>query len=162
MRDTARRYGTCPTQVLYGAAHGYVRVGDRRWVSPRLLLNRPYTVPGTGKRRRAELLDLGRLRWGTADPQAPDFDCRVTVAGDEAVTELRIRWALPGFSDPSRHRVVVPWPDGTVSHRRVGALGIELAGSRFEYDWEDWTTVDWHERRKAGWDALARAFRERR
>jgi hypothetical protein len=47
---------------------------------------------------------------------------------------------------------------GTISHRRVGAVGIEGAGSRIAYDWDGWTAVRWHERRKAGWDALSRAF----
>jgi hypothetical protein len=149
---------TDPTQNLYARARGYVAVERGAWVSPRLILNRPYTVPGTGERRPTELLDVGRLRWGTADPAARGFDSRVTVAGDESVTELRIPWALLGFSDPSTHTVYVPRPDGTVSHRRVGALGIELAGSEVEYDWKDWTAVRWHERRKAGWAAVARAF----
>lgn len=69
----------------------------------------------------------------------------------------------PGFSDPSTHTVSVPRPDGTVSHRRVGALGIQLAGSsepEIEYDWQDWTSARWHERRKAGWAAVSRAFAE--
>ncbi len=47
---------------------------------------------------------------------------------------------------------------GTISHRRVGAVGIEGAGSRIAYDWDGWTAVRWHERRKAGWDALSRPF----
>jgi hypothetical protein len=29
-----------------------------------------------------------------------------------------------------------------------------------DYGWEGWDTVDWHERRKAGWDAVALAFSE--
>ena len=49
-------------------------------------------MPGTGEVRPTELMDVGRLRWGTADPAAGDFDGRVTVAGDEAVTEIRIPW----------------------------------------------------------------------
>jgi hypothetical protein len=37
---------------------------------------------------------------------------------------------------------------------------VERPGTRVEYDWDDWTRVDWRERRKAGWDAVARAFAE--
>jgi hypothetical protein len=48
--------------------------------------------------------------------------------------------------------------DGTVGARRVGPLRIELAGEAVEYDWEPWTSVRWHERRKAGWATLARAY----
>lgn len=141
------RSATDPTSILY---RRHVAAPRGPWLSPKMLLNRWPT----------ELLDVGRLRWGTADPEAPGFDARVTVAGDEAVTELRIPWGLLGFSDPSTHTAFFPRSDGTVAHRRVGAIGIDLAGSRVEYDWEDWTAVEWHERRKAGWDALARAFRQ--
>jgi hypothetical protein len=52
-----------------------------------------------------------------------------------------------------------PHPDGSVDALRVGALQIRLPGETVEYDWDDWTEVRWHERRKAGWDTLARAFR---
>jgi hypothetical protein len=149
---------TDPIQNLYALARGYVPVERAPWVTARLILNRPYTVPGTGERRPAELIDVGRLRWGTADPGARGFDGRVTVSGDEAVTELRIPWALLGFSDPATHSVAVPRRDRTVSHEQVGALGILVGSTELEYDWPDWTAVRWHERRKAGWDAVARAF----
>jgi hypothetical protein len=150
---------TDPIQMLYALARDYVPVERGPWVTQRLILNRPYRVPGTSEVRPTELMDVGRLRWGTADPDAPDYDGRVTVAGDEAVTELRIPWALLTFSDPSKHMVWEPHPDGTVDALRVGALKISLPGETLEYDWDDWTAVAWHERRKAGWDTLARAFR---
>jgi hypothetical protein len=150
---------TDPIQMMYAIARDYVPVERGPWVTQRLILNRPYRVPGTSEERPAELMDVGRLRWGTADPSAPDYDGRVTVAGDEAVTELRIPWALLTFSDPSKHMVWEPHPDGSVDALRVGALQIRLPGETVEYDWDDWTEVRWHERRKAGWDTLARAFR---
>ena len=157
---------TDPISYLYGVARGYVPVepadlerGSGAWVSPRLILNRPHTVPGTSERRPTELLDVGSLRWGTADPAARGFDSRVTAAGDEAVTELRIPWALLTFSDPATHTVWEPRVDGSVGERRVGAMRIALAGEAVDYEWEDWTSVRWHERRKAGWETLARAFR---
>ena len=158
---------TDPISFLYGIKHDYVPVdpadlepGSGAWVTPRLILNRPYTVPGTGERRPTELFDVGKLRWGTADPDAEDFDGRVTVAGDDAVTELRIPWALLTFSDPSSHTVWDPRPDGSIGSREVGPLGIEVVGEAppVEYAWDGWDAVEWHERRKAGWDAMAGAF----
>jgi hypothetical protein len=156
---------TDPISFMYGVARDYVPVdradlvrGSGAWVSPRLILNRPYTVPGTSVQRPTELMDVGRLRWGTADPAAPGYDGRVTVAGDEAVTELRIPWALLTFSDPSKHMVWEPRRDGSIGALRVGALRIELRGQVVEYEWDDWTAVPWRERRKAGWSTLARAF----
>ena len=96
---------------------------------------------------------------GHRRPGRADYDGRVIVAGDEAVPELRIPWALLTFSDPSKHMVWEPHPDGSVDALRVGALRIELPDETVEYDWDDWTAVPWRERRKAGWDTLARAFR---
>ena len=49
--------------------------------------------------------------------------------------------------------------DGSVSALRVGALQIALPDETVEYDWEDWTAVPWRERRKAGWETLAQAFK---
>jgi hypothetical protein len=162
---------TDPMSILYGERRPYVpvrradlRPGSGAWVSPRLILNRPYTVPGTGERRPTELLDVGRLRWGTADPAAPGFDGRTTVAGGDGFVELRIPWALLGFSDPSSHRVYVPKADGSVGTLTVGRVGIAVApsgGARVAttgYDWDPWNRVAFHERRKAGWPAVARAM----
>ena len=138
--------------------------GSGAWVRPRLILNRPYRVPGTGERRKAELLDVGALRWGTADPGARDFDSRVTVAGAGEVVELRIPWAMLTFSDPSSRSVWVPKADGSVGTLKVGRLGIEAAPATGPavrtagYGWEEWNRVAFHERRKASWPAVRRAM----
>jgi hypothetical protein len=156
---------TDPISWMYGVAHDYVPVeradlepGSGAWVSPRLILNRPYTVPSTGERRPTELIDVGALRWGTADPRAPGFDGRVMAAGDAETAELRIPWALLTFSDPSSGRVWQPREDGTVSSLQVGPLAVTSGGASAAYAWEPWDRVDWRERRKAGWGAVARAF----
>ena len=129
-----------------------------------MILNRPYRVPGTGERRPVELLDVGALRWGTADPAARDFDSRVTVAGGEDFVELRIPWALLTYSDPSSHSVRVPKADGSVDTLKVGRLGIEAAPAgepavrTAGYGWDEWNRVEFHERRKASWAAVQRAM----
>ena len=80
------------------------------------------------------------------------------MIGDGAVVEVRIPWALLTFSDPSSHLVYVPRPNGTIGTRKVGPMRIEALGSEAEYGWDDWNKVDWRERPKAGWDAVAQAF----
>jgi hypothetical protein len=62
---------TDPIGFLYGLARPYVPVeeadlepGSGAWVRPKLMLNRPYTVPRTGERRPTETLDVSALRWG--------------------------------------------------------------------------------------------------
>jgi hypothetical protein len=78
----------------------------------------------------------------------------VTVAGDGATVEVRIPWALLTFSDPSSHSVWVAHDDGTVGTLKVSGLRIDGG----DYTWDDWNAVQWRERRKAGWSAVARAF----
>jgi hypothetical protein len=147
---------------MYGVARHYVpvdradlRPGSDAWVSPRLILNRPYTVPSTGEKRPTELVDLGELRWGS-----PETDGRTTVAGDGAVVEVRLPWSMLTFSDPSSHLVYTPRADGSMGTKKVGPMRIEALGSQADYDWDDWNSVEWRERRKAGWDAVAEAFAE--
>jgi hypothetical protein len=168
----AQSASTDPLRWLYGVTRHYVPVkrsdldpGSGAWVSPQLILNRPYTVPGTGEKRAVELLDVGRLRWGTANPAAKAFDGRVTVAGGKDLVELRIPWALLTFTDPSSHMVWVPKGDGSVGTLKVGRLGIQVAAQGAApvvtsgYGWDDWNRVDSHERRKAGWPMVERAMR---
>lgn len=124
-------------------------VGQRSepWVSPRLILSRPLTIPTTGQPLPPEFLDLGTARWGGSD-------VRRLVAGSGRDVELRIPWMLLGFADPSSRRVFTPNPAGGVSFRTVGAITVD--GRR--YTWPTWNRVRWHERRKAGWSTLKSAF----
>ena len=117
------------------------------WVSPRLILSRPLTIPTTGQVIPPEFLDLGTLRWGGSD-------ARRLAAGDGRAVELRIPWMLLGFADPSSKTVFTPNPAGGVTFRRVS--GIRVDGRR--YTWPTWNAVTWHERRKAGWPTLKAAF----
>jgi hypothetical protein len=162
---------TDPIEILYGLNHGYVpyRAADLRqnsnaWVDPRLILDRPYTVRGTGQARPTELIDLGHLRWGTADPNAPGDDERVLAAGDGRTVELRLPWMLLGYADPSSNRVYVVHDSGAVTTQKVGPIGVAVAPAgrpavaARSYGWAGWNSVQWHERRKAGWGTLQRAF----
>jgi hypothetical protein len=161
-----------PVAFQYGLALPYVAV-DRRelepesgaWVRPRMILNRPYVVPSTGERRAVELADLGTLPWGTANPRDRRHDARVLASARGAVVELRLPWALLGFSDPSSRQVLIPRADGTFGTRTRERVGIAVAAEggllrTAGYAWKDWDAVRWHERRKAGWPALRRALAE--
>ncbi|MDX6646117.1 MAG: hypothetical protein QOK40_1844 [Miltoncostaeaceae bacterium] len=162
---------TDPLLFQYGLANPFlpVRPADLRpgsgvWVPLRQILNRPYVVPSTGEQRPVEIADLSSLRWGTTDPRSRAFDDRNLLMGRGSVLELRLPWSMLGFSDPSSHLVAVPRTDGTIVARRVGRLGIAIAGpaaaltTTSGYGWAGWQSVRWHERRKAGWSVLASAF----
>jgi hypothetical protein len=141
-----------PISGLYGVGH------SGAFVEPRLILNRAYTVPSGGGKRPVELMDIGHFRWGTADPSAPAYDGRVLASGDGRTVELRIPWMMLGYADPSSHQVYVLHPNRTVTTQTVGPLTLSVGGSSGSYDWKDWNAVDWHEREKAGWGTLVKAF----
>jgi len=92
----------------------------------------------------------------------------VTVASSGEVLELRLPWALLGFADPSSRTLTVPRADGTVGTEQLpeGAkigLGVfdgagRPLGRPAGRGWEPWQRVVSHERRKAGWPVLRRAF----
>jgi hypothetical protein len=131
------------------------------------MLDRPYVVPVTGQAHPVEIASLGALGFGSGDPASPGFDARNLVDAHERVVELRIPWALLGFSDPSSHAVVMlDRADGALTSTVVGRTGIVVAtpGSTplvtRGFDWENWNRVAWHERKKRSWPLMAAAFAE--
>jgi hypothetical protein len=143
---------------------GDLKQGSGQWTRPTLILNRGYTVPTTGEQRPVETKDLGTLPWGTGDPAARGYDVRTLIAGNGSLVELRIPWALLGFSDPSDRSVFVPHADGTFTSAKVRRIQIAAAapGQKLvrgrPLPLKSWNSVQWHERRKAGWPALRAAF----
>ena len=138
---------TDPLPALFGVPP---RQGP--WVTPQLLLSRTLRVPTTGQELAPNTLDLGTLRWGGSD-------VRSLVAGRGDVVEVRIPWMLLGYADPSAHLVYDPVGPGPARTVRVGPLGVSLNGTPVgRYAWSGWNRVSWHERRKAGWPILRRAF----
>ncbi len=159
-----------PAAFLYGIHDGYLPVdraslqpGSGAWVSPRLILDKPFTVPGSGEHHDVQMVDVGTLPFGSGDPASPSFDERHLVDGQGTVLELRIPWALLTYSDPSSHQVWQTHPDGTLTSRTVGPLGIAVVqggttAASAHYSWDGWNKVTWHERRKAGWNTVATAL----
>ena len=79
------------------------------------------------------------------------------------VVDIRIPWMLLTFADPSSHLVYRVGASGVVTTEKVGAMGISLAGAgqvsaTSGYAWPGWNTVQWHERRKAGWTDVRSAM----
>ena len=162
-----------PTRIRYGLGSEYFDV-DRAdmerdsgvWVHPLQILNRPLKVPTTGETRPVELHEIASLPIGTGDPDADGFDQRTLVAARGQVVEVRLPWALLGFSDPSSLKLFVEHP--TRETETTDALPIRagiVAGddpvlTTSPYTWEAWNAVTWHERRKAGFDDLGAAMRE--
>lgn len=101
---------------------------------------------------------------GSGDPGSDDFDNRTLVAASGNVIELRLPWAVLGFSDPSSLMLFEEHPKAATSTLKAGRVGIAVFtnGSLLRtngYAWEPWQRVTWHERRKAGFDELASTMR---
>ena len=156
-----------PTRIQYGLGLDYLDVdpadfepGSGAWVTPLQILNRPYVVPATGEERPAETHDLGEPIWGKASD-----DGRALVASDATTIEIRLPWALLGFSDPSSRQLFVQNPDGSVETIPSERVGIAVHAEdellvTSGYAWEPWNSVEWHERRKAGFETVADAMDE--
>jgi hypothetical protein len=133
------------------------------WWQYQLVTNRALTVPGLGP-QPLELFDAGALRYGSFDPTAPDADSRTTWNLDGTHLELRIPWALAGFSDPSSAQVLVP--KGTTPATRTSP-GITMVLSQAGVDQTlgtitapGWDDVRYTERLKNSADELRLAFGE--
>jgi hypothetical protein len=155
---SARIEWASPTDYL-PALYGHYGVRDTGpWTPARLILSRPFVVPTTRAYHALQLLDISRLRWGRS-PEAGGTDDRVLADGRGSTVELRIPWALLEFADPSSHQVFAPSP-GSIALRRIGAISVTVTpgGRARPYRWAGWNRVRWHERRKAGWPTVRRAF----
>jgi hypothetical protein len=162
-----------PFWVTYGLGRHYLSreppayppgSGVGVWHLQRQITNRPLVVPSTGQRLALEWFDVGKLRFGTADPADPRFDSRVTWAAGDCV-EIRLPYALIGFADPSSRQALVVRRDGAVTTSLASRVGLEVAVGRevsptSGYSWDPWQTVAWHERQKAGVAEFAAAVRD--
>lgn len=157
--------------LRYGINKGYIPTNradvlpeSGAWVRLRQILNYPYRLPESGRMNPTELRDASLMPWGTTDPASPAFDDRNLVIGRDGVLEIALPWGMLSMADPSTHRLYEVGLDGKVTTRKIDRLGISLAVDgeplvrTSGYRWEGWDTVRWHERRKAGWPILQRAF----
>ena len=156
-----------PTKDYIRANAADIAQGSGAWQGLRQILNYPQRLP-SGRRLPTEVRDASLMPWGTTDPTSPAFDDRNLINGSGGVLEIALPWSMMSFADPSTHRVyvVTPNPDDrkTVTTRKVDRLGISIAVEGEPllrtkgYTWEGWDTMQWHERRKAGWPMLQRAY----
>jgi hypothetical protein len=163
-----------PTRIRYGPlGRGYIEVdaddlkpGSGAWVHPLQIVNKPYVVPNTGENRPVEVRELDNLTIGSGDPDSSDFDRRTLVSAKGSVIEVRLPWALLGYSDPSSLTLYEEHPRGpttTLKGGRVGIAALSDGGPLLRtrgYAWDPWQRVTWHERKKAGFDEFASTMRD--
>lgn len=98
----------------------------------RLPLQTPVPLLTGSWREPAQTFETGRLRYGNADPDSPEFDSLADFifSGDDV--EIRIPWQLLNFSDPSQMMVHDDYYERYgVENLHIDAIyvGIGLAGA---------------------------------
>ncbi|MDU0313909.1 hypothetical protein RKE38_09445 [Phycicoccus sp. M110.8] len=124
------------------------------WSLERLTVNRPFVLPLTGQHSPAEFLEVGRLRRGSWDPAAADFDDRSTWQLQGARVTLRLPWSMLGLGDPSSRTAVVPRDRRPVAVpvQDIGVVVDAGPGGRADLRlrWDTWNRATHTERVKAG------------
>ncbi|QIX25212.1 hypothetical protein ncot_00395 [Nocardioides sp. JQ2195] len=130
------------------------------WHLFRQIVNRAFEVDG--REQPAELVDVGELVEGSWDPEADDYDSRATWQVERDAVRLRIPWAMLGLADPSAHTALGAGKPAELVTIDSLPMTISADGSTvdFDYTWPSWNHVTYSERRLAGSDVLADAFRE--
>jgi hypothetical protein len=131
---------------------------------------------------------MGRLRFGSLDPQIPEYDSLADFHVQQNRIELRIPWGLINFTDPSS-RMVLWLEKGGKARKTEGirmlavsykpaASGMAAADTGREsniadslpaplakdrvalYSWEGWDTPVYHTYEKESFRLCRRAFEE--
>lgn len=156
------QYGPQALKMLPGNPLA-LKEGSGVWLEPRLMLNKPYTVPVLGTYSPTETKNISRLPWGPGDPALPGGDTRNLIDAQGTTIEVRVPWRLLAMADPSSHQVLIPRPDGSFTTRTGGDIRVAIAagGTLVEtrgVAWENWNTVTPHERVRHGAGVLVGAF----
>ena len=117
----------------------------------------------------AEVFETGKLTYGNADPDSPDFNSLADFLAGDGLVEIRLPWQLFNFADPSTMMI----HDDYYEHYGVEYIGIDRiwaglyagdAGSRRAElkpvrlsGWNN--TVTYHERLKSSYYVLQECWR---
>ena len=61
---------------------------------------------------KSEVFETGKLKYGNANPESPDFDSLADYIADGDYIELKLPWQLLNFADPSRMYIHDDYYDG--------------------------------------------------
>jgi hypothetical protein len=147
---------------VVAAARGPAPAG---WKQVELVVNRDLTVPSTGRKLPAEILDVGALRYGSWDPDDENADSRALWRRDGDDLVIRVPWAMLGYADPSAHMVGVPNRSGDLDLVVSPGIGLTVSATgtdQFVGDvtWVNWNRPYWTERLKQGAEAVRDAALE--
>lgn len=98
--------------------------------SIKLALNKGITIPATGEEIPFEDYETGILRYGNGNPESKDFDSLADYYTNEKndFLEIRIPWALLGFTDPSTNEIMGDiYKNGLESRKNIKGFSMAIA-----------------------------------
>ncbi len=143
---------------------GYDVKDSHRFVPIYLSLNKQLAIPTTGELKDAMHYETGWLRHGNADPAAEDYDSLVDFSFGEGFMEMRIPWSLLNFRDPSTKEVEGDfWEADELTGKNVDGIwvGLNCKDSAFPmqyFTWDNWDTIEFHERLKQSYHILSACY----
>ena len=147
---------------------GYAVKDSMRFNPIYLSLNKQLFIPSTGEVKDAMHYETGALRYGNADPEAPEYDSLADFCygkgGQEGFVELRIAWGLLNFRDPSTKEVEGDfWKKGDLVEKYIDGiwLGVTRTAPMVPmayFTWENWDSVEFHERLKKSYYLLGDCY----
>lgn len=96
----------------------------------KLALNKGITIPATGEEIPFDDYETGILRYGNGDPKSEDFDSLADyyINQENDFLEIRIPWALLGFTDPSTNEIMGDiYKGGLESRKNIKGFSMALA-----------------------------------
>lgn len=107
----------------------------------------------------AEVYETGKLLYGNANPQSPDFNSLADVISAGDYIEIKLPWQLMNFADPSKMQVHDDYYDGNYGVEYIGIdkmyAGVGIGNERIklsEIKLKGWgNKVTYHERLKSSY-----------
>ncbi|HEU4348972.1 MAG TPA: hypothetical protein VFR35_14435, partial [Actinoplanes sp.] len=151
------RTGLDPMPLDYRVPAGARGPAPAGWQQFELVVNRDLTVPSSGEKLPAEILNAGALRYGRWDPDDEDADSRALWRRDGDDLIIRVPWAMLGYADPSAHKIGVPRRSGQLDLAVSPGIGLTVSATgtgagQFVGDvtWVNWNRPYYTERLKQG------------
>lgn len=91
----------------------------------RLALNKPLTIPSTGKTYPFEAYETGKLLYGMGNPDEENYNSLtdVSISEDGKMVELRIPWLMLNIKDPSEKEIIGDmWESGLEGTRNIEGI----------------------------------------
>ena len=150
----------------------------------KLALNKGIIIPATGQEIDFDDYETGLLKFGNGDPESKDYDSLADyyINENNDFLEIRIPWALLGFTDPSTNEIMGDiYQNGLESRKNIDGFNVAIAAyelndhksfdsfprlkknkilkkDMYNYKWDEWNDPIVKERLKDSYYILKDVF----